>query len=310
MLASSVPVRRATPLLRIAFEGAPSSDTPETLHIDAPWLGGTPFEELFPYATPAPAERGIKLYRSGGILVGYTSAPFVAPELATTTQDLYQRVLAACGSRHLFRIWNYIPRINETVSGLENYRAFCRGRSLAFESCLGGKFQPLLPAASAVGTRGENLEVIFVAGETSPRHFENPEQIPAYRYPPEHGPRAPSFARATAARDGSRPFTFISGTAAIKGHQTVAPGTLEAQLDCTLDNLRLISRVVGRGDHLGASHSVQRHFKIYLRHAADLAAVRTRLEGSLLKPSDTVTYLQAEICRAALNVEIEATLID
>jgi len=55
--------------------------------------------------------------------------------------------------------------------------------------------------------------------------------------------------------------------------------------------------------------AVERHFKIYLRHAADFAATRDRLEQSLLRPNDIVTYLQADICRTALRVEIEATLV-
>ena len=121
-------------------------------------------------------------------------------------------------------------------------------------------------------------------------------------------PRAPSFARATVAREGRNTWTFISGTSAIKGHETVAPGALAAQLECTLDNLRLMSRKAGLGDDLGAGRIRPRQFKVYLRHAADLTAVRARLERSLFRPQDVVTYLQAEICRAALNLEIEATL--
>ena len=139
-------------------------------------------------------------------------------------------------------------------------------------------------------------------------HFENPEQVPAYWYPVEHGPRAPSFARATVAREGRHTWTFISGTSAIKGHDTVAPGELDAQVECTLDNLRLISRKAGLGDDLGASQLVQRQFKVYLRHVRDLTVVRARLERSLLQSQDVVTYLHAEICRAALNIEIEATI--
>ena len=131
-----------------------------------------------------------------------------------------------------------------------------------------------------------------------------------YKYPPEHGPRAPSFARATVARDGERRFTFISGTSAIKGHQTVAPGALEAQLDCTLDNLRLISRASGLGDDLAGSRDARRHFKVYLRQPRDLAITRARLERTLLQGSDTVSYLHAEICRRSLHVEIEATVIE
>src|SRR5215207_7623292 len=124
---------------------------------------------------------------------------------------------------------------------------------MVFEGMLGGDFRPQLPAASAVGCSGTRLEVIFVAGETAPTHFENPEQIPAYHYPVEHGPRAPSFARATVVRNGPRTWTFISGTSAIKGHETIAPGALERQLECTLDNLRLIATQCGLGDDLAAS---------------------------------------------------------
>jgi chorismate lyase / 3-hydroxybenzoate synthase len=111
-------------------------------------------------------------------------------------------------------------------------------------------------------------------------------------------------------RDGQHTWTFISGTSAIKGHETVAPGALDAQLECTLDNLRLMSRASGLGEDLGAERVKQRHFKVYLRHPSDLAAARMRLERSLLRPQDVVTYLQADICRAALNIEIEATLTE
>ena len=301
-------------------EGRPSAlsvdfgdvTTPEstTLHIAAPWLGGAVREEIFPGAQPAGSENGLQLYRWGSLLLGHAHDPFVATQLAARTEALYARMLAACGSRHLFRIWNYVPRINAVTDGLENYRAFCMGRSLAFEKKFGADFQRVLPAASAVGSRGEHLDLIFVAGETVPRHFENPAQVPAYHYPIEHGPRAPSFARATVAREGGRTLTFISGTAAIRGHETVAPGTLGEQLDCTLENLRLISRASGLGDTLGGEQKLRRFFKVYLRHARDFPAAKKSLEQSLVKPDDTVIYLETDVCRQALNVEIEATLID
>lgn len=280
------------------------------VRLETPWLGGAAAEELFQAVTPLGSEREVRLFRSGGLLLGHAHEPFIAGEIAARTESLYRRIFAAARGRHLHRIWNYVPQINAHTAGLEHYRAFCQGRSLAFEATLGGEFQSRLPAASAVGCQGARIDVMFAAGETAPTHFENPEQVPAYHYPIEHGPRAPSFARATVARDGQRTWTFISGTSAIKGHMTVAPGALDAQLECTLDNLRLISRRCGLGDDLGAGRVGQRHFKVYLRHATDFAAARARLERSLFLPHDAVTYLQAEICRAALKIEIEATLAE
>jgi hypothetical protein len=285
-------------------EGAPG------LQLKIPLLAGERREKIFPWPGARREEAGLPVLQSGDTLIGWAAVPVKNDRtLQAQTQTLYRRVLAATTGRHLYRVWNYVPRINALIDGFENYRAFCQGRSLAFEEALGGSFSRVLSSASAVGVEDDFLSLIFVAGSASPRHMENPEQVPAYRYPAEHGPRSPSFSRATVVRTGERTFTFLSGTSAIKGHVTVAPGTLLQQIDCTLDNLRLISREAGAGDHLGAAYCRERHFKIYLRHAADLAVTRTRLERELLRPGDVVTYLRADICRAALQIEIEATLV-
>jgi len=307
-MSSDDSLRAVHPLTVDFGESAPVAD-PTTLHIATPWLGGATREEIFADARPIGSDDGVSLYRCGTLLLGHVHDLFVDRELAVRTESVYGRLLKACAGRHLFRIWNYVPRINALTDGFENYRAFCLGRSLAFEKDFGVGFHTVLPAASAVGSHGEHLDVIFVAGEVAPRHFENPVQVPAYQYPIQHGPRPPSFARATVARDGTKTFTFISGTAAIRGHETVAPGSLEEQFDCTLDNLRLISATAGLGERLAADRPVRRFFKIYLRHAADFTRARKRLEGVLVKPSDTIIYLQTDICRKALNVEIEVTLV-
>ena len=308
MLGSLDPTVQAPFSLRVGFAGSPSSSG-VIVRVETPWLGGQPTEELFESVTPIGSHQGVLLFRSGPWLLGHAHEPFVPAEIATRTESLYRRVLSASRGRHLYRIWNYVPDINAEFRGLENYRAFCQGRSLAFERVLGGEFQPQLPAASAVGCDGKRIELIFAAGEGPATHFENPEQIPAYLYPAEHGPRSPSFARATVVRYGQQTWTFISGTSAIKGHETVAPGSLDDQLECTLDNLRLIAKKSGAGEDLGSSARVKRHFKVYLRNASAFRRARTRLEAALFRSGDVVTYLKADICRAALHVEIEATLV-
>ncbi len=156
---------------------------------------------------------------------------------------------------------------------------------------------------------------------------ENPEQVPAYEYPEDYGPKSPSFSRAMQVVADGRRWTFVSGTAAIKGHLSMAAGDLAGQIDCTLDNLRLISAACGLGETLGAGgatgaedgrvtngRGVERHFKVYLRHARDLAAARARLEApggrGLFVAGDRVTWLRSDICRAELLIEIEATVAD
>lgn len=312
-MASPVALPRAC---RFAVDfGAPSTAEipPERgcgLALALPLLGGESREIIFPEHGVSRVEGGLHLASVAGLSIGWVAEPVMNDRLLSEqTQALYSRMLEATKDRQLYRIWNYVPRINSISAGLENYRAFCLGRSLAFEAAAGESFSNLLPAASAVGIDDSSLAIVFVSGEATPHHFENPEQIPAYRYPPEHGPRAPSFSRATVVQTGARRITFISGTSAIKGHVTIAPGTLTDQLDCTVDNLRLVSKEAGAGPNLGGSEMRERHFKVYLRHASDLAATRSQLERDLLRPGDRVTYLRSDICRAALRLEIEATLV-
>jgi enamine deaminase RidA (YjgF/YER057c/UK114 family) len=252
----------------------------------------------------------VALFEAGSLQLGHASVQVPPGNFSAATRDLYARIFTAARGRQLYRMWNYVPAINATApDGLENYRAFCRGRSLAFEAEFGADFQPKLPSASAVGCEGDVLSTVFVAGDAEPRHIENPEQVPAYHYPAEHGPRSPSFARATVVATAAGKLTFISGTAAIKGHATVAPDSLDEQLTCTLDNLRIISRAAGAGERLGAGTRVDRTFKVYVRHAESFPLVKRRLETELLQAGDRVIYLRADICRAALEVEIEATLV-
>jgi hypothetical protein len=294
-------------IVEMAFGGA-GDESAGTLEMGLAPLGGEARVPVGGPVEPAGRDRGLSLWRGDGLLIGHACArPGLDVENATT--QIYSGILRAAGGMNLYRIWNCVPGINGTEpGGLERYHAFCRGRSRTFEAAFGKAFSANLPAASAVGTAGDELAVAFLAGAAAPRHFENPGQVPAYEYPPEHGPRPPSFARATAVDRGAGRDVFVSGTSAVVGHETVAPNDTLAQLECTFENLRLISRASGLGERLGSGASCRRHFSVYLRHAADLAAVEARVKGSLLAPGDRVSYLGADICRAALNVEIEVSV--
>ena len=285
----------------------------EIVSTGLPVLHGRPVESFFGEATGIGQTGPFRLSRTADWLLGAASvAPVAGEGFESTVWRLYESLFAAVRGWKLARIWNYVPAINAPdVDGLERYRAFSRGRSQAFEREFGPGFRVAIPAASAVGTDAPELTVVFAATRATPRHVENPLQVPAYDYPPEHGPRPPSFARATVVPlpAGERADVFISGTAAIRGHATVAPDETLPQLACTLENLREISSACGIGPDLARGRAEARHFKVYLRQAADLPAVRAVLERELLKPADNVSYLRSDICRRELDVEIEATLL-
>ncbi len=292
--------------VRFGLEAPPSTE--KNFSVPVPVLAGESIEELFPPVHESRSDGPWTYFEEGDRLVGFASEPVSHSDLEARTAVLYEKLLSICGNRSLYRIWNYVPLINAERSGLKNYRAFCRARAGSFEKSFGPDYKSGLPAGSAVGGPDDRLQIVFVAGRSAAHRLENPEQVPAYEYPPEYGPRSPSFSRAVRARVNDRDYVFISGTSAIKGYATIGAGLLEEQVNCTRNNLRLISTASGLGPSLAANAGWQRHFKIYLRKAEDLLAARRLLEGSLLQEGDIVTWLRADICRAALQIEIEATL--
>jgi enamine deaminase RidA (YjgF/YER057c/UK114 family) len=309
---ANTPPTLATSECRVVFDdrarGRDPNSVQPALRIAMPVLAGTGTETVLADA-PEPAVReGFTLYDRGTLLAGFAEeAPGLNPESAA--RDLYARLFSVTAGLQLYRIWNYVPQINAATGGMENYQRFCRGRSLAFEEKFGGEFQRALPSASAVGMASGPLAVAFLAGQATPKHVENPRQTPAFKYPPKYGPRPPSFSRATTVTSGGERMVFISGTAAIRGHASVAERDLDGQLACTLENLDLIGQAAGVGPRLGGSGAWKRSLKIFLRHTRDLGAAQARLGRDLLRPGDAVSFIGADICRSDLLVEIEATLV-
>lgn len=273
------------------------------------WLHGPNLERWQGARRSAMLNRGaFRLAHDGEHLFGVACLRLSGGEdLASATEALYTDLLASVRELaypNLIRIWNHVPDINRLDAGLERYRRFCIGRHSAF-AALGPGFEARLPAATAVGGVGETLQVVFVAGRDSVRFLESPRQVSAYRYPPEHGPRSPSFARASLVR-GAADRLYISGTASIAGHVSLHPGDVLAQLDETLHNLEaLLAHANQRAGTAFSGLSSLSAVKVYLRHREDLPEVRAKLEARL-HAAAAVMYLQADICRRELLIEIEA----
>ncbi len=245
---------------------------------------------------------GIRYASNDDWLFGVLRVPADEPDRAACTA--YLRLLTFIRTQEagrLVRLWNYFPDINRDQGGLERYRRFCLGRHEAFTS--GG--YPLdrdLPAASAVGSRQGDLVIAFLAGRGDCRAIENPLQLSAYRYPPDYGPRSPSFSRAMRVTAAGQDGFFISGTASIRGHRTVGQGDPLAQCRTTLDNLAALVATVTPAplNRLGDAA----HWKIYLRDPALFDGVREELDRAL-DPASPRLYVAGEICRLDLLLEIE-----
>jgi enamine deaminase RidA (YjgF/YER057c/UK114 family) len=215
-------------------------------------------------------------------------------------------VLEETAHRHLIRVWNYLPEINREADGDERYRHFNSARLMAFRNS-GRAAVDTVPAACALGSpAGSPISIYFLAARQRPRMIENPRQVSAYHYPPQYGVHSPIFSRACVLSESSGTNLFVSGTASIVGHRTLHPGDVAAQTLETVANIDALlheaNRVVGESRYsLGALK-----FKVYVRQPSDLRAIEAALT-SALRPTSPIVYLQADVCREDLLVEIEAT---
>lgn len=213
--------------------------------------------------------------------------------------------LTATGYRSLCRLWNFFPAIHAAEAGLERYRAFCRGRHLALTEIVGDG-ETSLPAASAIGTRSPGVLVYGLALREPGHQLENPRQLSAFRYPPEYGPRSPSFSRSILKRwDDGLIHLYVSGTASIVGHSSRHQRDFARQLEETLANLdALLAAAVART----ARPFRFELLRVYARSEPPMSLVRERI-AARFGAATPVLVLQGDICRQDLLVEIEGLAI-
>jgi chorismate lyase / 3-hydroxybenzoate synthase len=286
-----------------------------TVSVRTPVLGSAPVGPVSEiWRTPGRLQSGHHSrvhYRHGeNILFGSISLS-ESEGLHATTAAVYREIFATL--EHLaypclLRVWNYLPQINLEAQGTERYWQFNSGRRSALIDT-GHDLTGNVPAACALGSvSGSPVVVYFLASREAPTVIENPRQVSAYEYPPQYGPK-PVFSRASVARDSSGATLFISGTASIVGHRTVHVGDVAAQTRETLTNIEALLDEANR-----VSQPLRAHgrfgletlaCKVYVRNSADLPVVQSQLEP-VAAAGARIVYLQADICRPDLLVEIEA----
>jgi chorismate lyase/3-hydroxybenzoate synthase len=228
--------------------------------------------------------------------------------LQQATESAYQQIFALINMLnypHLFRCWNYMANINDHSFGLERYRQFNLGRQdafLAHEREVVGN----VPAACALGFKQGPLTIAFLAGQAAPIAIENPRQISAYQYPQQYGPRSPTFARATLVHLKQSEVLFISGTASIVGHATLHATDVVVQTSETMMNIEAVLTEANRVACQSGFSLANLHYRVYVRNLADLKQIQAELTRYIGSPPKAV-YLQADVCRQNLLLEIEAT---
>ncbi|GAA1925504.1 hypothetical protein GCM10009753_68580 [Streptantibioticus ferralitis] len=246
----------------------------------------------------------------------FCAGQVAAPDTcADAIRDAYLNALGLLvdlGYRSVFRLWNFIGRINEANSqGLEVYRDFCLGRAAAFDSHALRTAD--VPAATGIGSLGDGIAFCLLAcrrGRVT--GVENPRQIPAYHYPSRYGPSSPRFARATHVRSPGAPESegriYVSGTASILGHESKHAGDVKAQCRVAIENIASVispHNLAVNGLRGDCGLNRVRTAKVYVRRRVHMPLVRHICEEAL-PPAADVVYLNVDICRSELLVEIEA----
>ena len=277
--------------------------------VDLPTVGAGRVFELWASQSPVRTELPgrIRVARNDQVLFGClqfeegTQANYDA--LTYSNYCLIFDCIDDLGYPNLIRTWHYVPEIHLDERGLERYKRFSLGRHEAFVA-KGRAISGHAPAASAVGKRPGNTVICFLAARRPGTTIENPRQVSAYSYPAQYGPRGPTFSRALFATWNSTPQLYISGTASILGHLSQHAGDAYAQTGETIVNLRTVMAEAHRHGLIDATAATDRLFKVYLRRPEFRPVVEARLRKAF-GPEASIVYLQADICRQDLLLEIE-----
>ena len=252
----------------------------------------------------------VTVWRNDSELWGIGSVDATGETLEKAASALYQEILSVSQGMSLYRVWNFVPQINEPHDGLDHYRMFCMGRAQAFEHAFSSSGESHMSAASAVVIHGERLYIAFTGGNCDVVHVENPLQVPAYRYPTKYGPRSPSFARASLVTGPNQRVLYVSGTASIRQSESLYSTDAQAQMQVALSNLDSVAQAAGLSQGLNSKSVGLRTIRLYVRHAKYWPLVEKLVKSELVREEDQFNVVEADLCRPELLVEIEAHVLN
>ena len=211
------------------------------------------------------------------------------------------------------RQWNYLEWITGYSDGNQRYQDFNDVRSRFYASSVWPAGDP---AATGIGTQHGGVMIDLNAIVADPRKLQivpldNDLQVAAHSYSDKvlfsrsEQKTTPKFERAKVVSDGEHGLVYISGTAAIRGENSLQDMGVLVQTGTTMENI----------EHLIAPENLQKAkvnpvkknemklLRVYLKHPEAIDPVKIYMDR--LFTSIPVAYLLADVCRDELLVEIE-----
>lgn len=252
----------------------------------------------------------------GGVLPSDIDSP-VYDQSAEVFERIRQ-ILAEEGFHinSIVRQWNYIERITGMDRGRQHYQDFNDARTRFYALA---EWHRGYPAATGIGTQLGGIMVELNALAVGPgmidAPLDNKLQVAAHRYSQGillgkkncgfNEKTTPKFERARIIGYHGNATVYISGTAAIRGEESLAGMDITEQTRVTMENIEyLVSEENLRP--LSLDPGVSRKFellRVYIKFPDQLHAIRGYLDRHY--PDVQKFYLYADVCREELLVEIE-----
>lgn len=205
---------------------------------------------------------------------------------------------------NIIRQWNYIERITDFEGFDQHYQMFNNVRSNFYKQAT---WNTGYPAATGIGTNlGGVLVDIDAAVFTRPECFttaiDNKLQVAAHAYSSQvletaHEQKAtPKFERAKSMTFDDRKLIYISGTAAIRGEESLVGVGFERQLHITMENIAQL-----------IDNAPLKMLRVYLKEKSDYQEAHELLDN--YKLNIPISYMCADVCRNELLIEIEGIAI-
>ncbi len=204
----------------------------------------------------------------------------------------------------IVRQWNYIERITAFEGKSQHYQSFNNARAQFYKKT----DWPLgYPAATGIGANLGGVLIDFDAvllkkADDKIKPIDNKLQIAAHAYSEQvlkeasEKKETPKFERAKSLTISGKELIYISGTAAIRGEESLTNVGVEKQLYITMEN---IAELIG-----AASLSMLR---VYIKNKEDYQVVEDILGN--MHPDLPISYMWSDVCRDELLIEIEGIAV-
>lgn len=226
------------------------------------------------------------------------------------------------GFNQIVRQWNYIGEILKCTGNhddyQQNYQMFNETRNRYYSAY---RTHSSFPAATGIGMSSPGVMIDCFALQSDNTQIipvRNPNQTDSYHYRQDilaggdlRGKKQPpQFERALLlnAEDGSR--LLISGTASIVGEDTMGTD-VESQTIKTIQNMEALAspeNLMNHCPHLKYFPEKYNYLRVYVKRREEMEKVR-QICSIHFDKDIPVSYVQADICRDNLLVEIEGEKI-